>query len=64
MGVYIRNINFISNINYISYRSVYKEKSRDIAVSALEGGDDLLSRFRSTSGPKIEARSLTSLLKR
>ena len=54
----------INNIRYISYRSEYKEKSRDIAVSALEGGDDLLSRFRSTSGPKIEARSLTSLLKR
>ena len=44
----------INNIRYISYRSEYKEKSRDIAVSALEGGDDLLSRFRSTSGPKIE----------
>ena len=44
------NIHYISNINYISYRSEYKEKSRDIAVSALEGGDDLLSRFRSTIG--------------
>ena len=40
----------ICNINNISYRSEYKEKSRDIAVSALEGGDDLLSRFRSTIG--------------
>ena len=40
----------INNIRYISYRSEYKEKSRDIAVSALEGGDDLLSRFRSTIG--------------
>ena len=40
----------IKNIRYISYRSEYKEKSRDIAVSALEGGDDLLSRFRSTIG--------------
>ena len=40
----------INNIRYISYRSEYKEKSRGIAVSALEGGDDLLSRFRSTIG--------------
>ena len=30
-------------------------------LGALEGGDDLLSRFSCNSGPKMEARSLTSL---
>ena len=44
----------INNIRYISYRSVYKVRECiakiELRYTPLEGGDDLLSRFRSTIG--------------